>query len=61
MIITIELSARFLSDYLDGDIYFKTDYSEHNLDRAKCQMQLAADIERKQMQIQKAIENAYKL
>ncbi len=34
------LSIRFLTDYLNGDQYFKTQYSEHNLMRAKNQMQL---------------------
>lgn len=60
LIITIELAARFLTDYLDGNIYFKTDYLEHNLDRAKCQAKLALDIEEKQTYIQKVIENARK-
>ena len=34
------LSIRFLTDYLNGDQYFKTQYPEHNLVRAKNQMQL---------------------
>ena len=38
---TIECGLRFLTDYLDGDNYFKTSYPEHNLDRARCQLALA--------------------
>ncbi len=34
-ILTLELAVRFLTDYLDGDRYFKADYPEHNLVRAR--------------------------
>ena len=34
------LSIRFLTDFLNGDKYFKTDYATHNLDRAKNQLHL---------------------
>jgi len=43
--ITLEIGARFLTDYLDGDIYFKTHREGHNLDRARCQMKLALSME----------------
>ena len=33
-ILTLELAMRFLTDYLDGDRYFKAAYPEHNLVRA---------------------------
>ncbi len=45
--ITLELATRFLKDYLDGDLYFKTAYPEHNLVRARTQMRLAADMQEK--------------
>ena len=45
--VTLELATRFLKDYLDGDLYFKTAYPEHNLVRARSQMKLAADMEKK--------------
>ena len=35
-----ELCLRFITDYLDGDLYFKTTHPEHNLERAKCQFAL---------------------
>lgn len=41
---TVELAVRFLTDYLDGDAYFKVAYPGHNLDRARCQIKLAEDI-----------------
>ncbi len=44
-LIAFELGLRFLSDYLAGNIYFKTNYPEHNLQRALVQFQLAASIE----------------
>lgn len=50
--ITIELAARFLKDYLDGDVYFKCNYPAHNLVRTRCQLQLAKDIMRKQDELQ---------
>ncbi len=45
--ITIELASRFLDDYITGDKYFRCAYPKHNLVRARCQLQLARDIERK--------------
>jgi len=45
--ITIELASRFLDDYIMGDQYFRCAYPKHNLVRARCQLQLAKDIERK--------------
>lgn len=31
---TFEVGIRFLADYLNGDVYFKTKYPQHNLDRS---------------------------
>ena len=45
-VITFELAVRFLSDYLDGDRYFKTARPGHNLDRARTQIALARSLER---------------
>ncbi len=44
---TIECGMRFLTDYLQGDIYFKTAYEGHNLDRAHTQIELVKDMNRK--------------
>lgn len=54
--ITIELASRFLYDYLNGNVYFKIDYPEHNLVRAKCQIMLAMSIDKKMDQIQSIID-----
>ena len=43
-IITCELAIRFLTDYIEGDIYFGIKYPTHNLDRAMTQITLAKDI-----------------
>lgn len=41
--ITLECAARFLTDYLDGDVYFITRKPCHNLIRARCQIALLKD------------------
>ena len=45
--ITLEQATRFLKDYLDGDRYFRISYPDHNLVRARTQMKLVWDMERK--------------
>ena len=47
LVVTLELATRFLKDYLDGDLYFKTAYPTHNLVRARTQMKLAYDMQKK--------------
>lgn len=42
--VTLELAARFLTDYLCGDSYFKCKKERHNLIRARAQIALARDI-----------------
>ena len=44
---TLECATRLLKDYLDGDQYFKVQYPEHNLVRARTQIKLVADMEKK--------------
>lgn len=44
-LITLETGMRFLTDYLSGDTYFRIDYPEHNLDRARNQFRLAESME----------------
>ena len=46
-ILTYELALRFMTDYLNGDTYFKLNYLEHNLVRTRAQLRLAQDIDRK--------------
>lgn len=47
MMMTLECGMRFLTDHLDGDVYFKIHRPGHNLDRARNQFALFADMERK--------------
>lgn len=46
-LITYEIGIRFLTDYLEGDTYFKIHREHHNLDRCRTQFKLVADIEKK--------------
>ncbi len=46
-LITAEIGIRFLTDYLDGDKYFRVDCPEHNLVRARNQLKLARSIREK--------------
>ena len=46
-ILTYELALRFLTDYLNGDIYFKIKYSDHNKDRFLNQYILLLDLDKK--------------
>ena len=55
-IMTLECGMRFLTDYLDGDHYFKTAYPEHNLVRARTQMKLVADMEEKWAEMERIIQ-----
>ncbi len=45
IMMTFECGTRFLTDYLSGDTYFKTSREGHNLDRARNQFKLVADME----------------
>ncbi len=45
--LTMECGIRFLTDYLDGDNYFSIHRDGHNLDRARTQFKLVADMEAK--------------
>ena len=38
---TVECGMRFLTDYLDGDLYFHVSYPEHNVVRSRYQLKLA--------------------
>ncbi len=44
-IMTFECGIRFLTDYLEGDVYFRTTHPEHNIVRARNQFMLVADME----------------
>ncbi len=54
-VLTVELATRFLADYIDGDLYFKTLSPEHNLVRTRCQIALAKDMLRKLPQMEQIV------
>lgn len=56
-LMTLECGMRFLTDYINGDTYFKTAYPEHNLVRAKNQLKLVADMDKKMSQMEEIIKN----
>ena len=56
-IITFETGMRFLTDYLDGDNYFRTHYPNHNLDRARNQFKLVSDMESKAQELKNIINS----
>lgn len=55
-LMTLECGMRFLSDYLDGDVYFATHYEGQNLDRARTQFKLVADMEQKMDEMKAVVE-----
>ena len=55
-LLTYECGMRFLGDYLNGDTYFKIHRENHNLDRARTQFKLVADIESKMEEMKKIVE-----
>ena len=53
--ITAELGVRFLTDWLDGDRYFRADDTEQNLRRARRHLLLAEELERRQEELDAAV------
>ena len=45
IMMTLECGMRFLTDYLEGDTYFRTHYAGQNLDRTRTQLTLVKDME----------------
>ena len=45
LVMTYENGMRFLTDYLDGDVYFHIENADDNLARARCQLKLLEDLE----------------
>ena len=53
---TYECGMRFLADYLDGDVYFRTHREGHNLDRMRTQRKLVSDMEKQFEKMKKIIK-----
>lgn len=56
-LMTLECGMRFLTDYLNGDTYFKTSYDNHNLVRAKSQFALVRDMEKNMDKMEEIIKS----
>jgi hypothetical protein len=54
-LLTLECGIRFLTDYLQGDIYFKVKHPGHNLDRCRNQFAFVEAIERKLPEMEKFV------
>ncbi|MBE2224764.1 MAG: aminoglycoside phosphotransferase family protein [Anaerolineae bacterium] len=55
-LITYEQAMRFLTDYMNGDRYYKTDHPQHNLDRCRTQIRLLQLMEASQVEMAEIIE-----
>lgn len=55
-LMTLECGMRFLTDYLQGDIYFRIHREGHNLDRCRTQLALVADMEHKWESMKQMVE-----
>ncbi len=56
-LMTLECGMRFLTDYLEGDHYFKIHRPEHNLDRTRTQFRMVKDMEDKWEKMQDIVES----
>ncbi|WP_035778835.1 phosphotransferase enzyme family protein [Butyrivibrio sp. MC2013] len=54
---TMECGMRFLTDHLNGDVYFKTARAGHNLCRARNQFKLAMDMEDKRDEMKMIVDD----
>ena len=59
IMMTLECGMRFLTDYLQGDVYFKTAYAEHNLDRCRTQFKLAEEMDNNWSKMKQIVEGIY--
>lgn len=59
-LMTYIMGIRFLTDFLNGDIYYKTSYPDHNLKRSLVQKTLIDKMEKNQSKMKEVILNALK-
>ena len=58
-LITITIAIRFLTDFLDGDFYFKTHRENHNLERCRTQIALFKSIEAQEDEMLDFVKKCY--
>jgi len=54
-LLTLECGMRFLTDHLEGDVYFKIHREGHNLDRCRTQFKMVAEMERRMPEMEAVI------
>ena len=59
LLITLETGIRFLTDYLEGDVYFKTERERHNLHRARTQLKLVESMEQQMPEMEECIRKCF--
>ncbi len=59
-VMTYECGMRFLTDYLQGDIYFKIHRNGHNLDRCRTQFTLVRDMEKKWDEMNRIVADVFR-
>ena len=59
ILMTFECGMRFLTDYLEGDVYFKVAYPEHNLVRCRTQFKLVEELEENIAFMRETVQKAY--
>ena len=59
-VLATEQAVRFLDDYILGSPYYKTNYPEHNLVRARCQIALAKDMLAKMDEMERIVAECVK-
>jgi Ser/Thr protein kinase RdoA (MazF antagonist) len=56
-LITFTIGLRFLTDYLEGDVYFRTHRPGQNLDRARAQFALVKSIEEREQELEGCVRS----
>ena len=54
-LLTLECGIRFLTDHLNGDVYFKVHREGHNLDRCRTQFKMVEEMERRMGEMETAV------
>ena len=59
ILMTFECGMRFLTDYLEGDVYFKIAYPEHNLVRCRTQFKMVEELEKALPFMRETVQKVY--
>jgi len=59
-LLTFIMGLRFLTDYIDGDIYYKIHHPDHNLNRARAQFRLLASMDAQYQEMREIVKNITK-